>query len=133
MTVPGPACGAAPVQPTVSSGAALVPTIGVAEPAQVGGTDSLPTMVDWPAAAIGAPRPAMPPPAMPPPAIGAVVSARPAASADEPAASAAEVSSRPPPAIPSRFDVADAQLPPPMLRMLAALPDRLKGPPRPVL
>src|SRR5689334_7636281 len=110
MIVPVPACGAAAVQPTVSSGAALVPTTGLAEPAQVGGTDSLPTMLACPAAAIGAPRPAMPPPAIG--AIGAVESARPAASAAEPAASAADVSSRPPPAIPSRAEPADDQLPP---------------------
>src|ERR1700741_14742 len=129
--VPGPACGAAPVQPTVSTGNALVAATGVTVPAQLGGTDNLPTMVAWPTpAAIGiAPRP--PTPAMPPigATAGAVVRARSAPAA----ASPTDVSSRPPPAIPSRSEAAEAQFPVPMLKRLAPLPERLNGPPRPVL
>ncbi|ETB23267.1 hypothetical protein O983_15690 [Mycobacterium avium 09-5983] len=49
------------------------------------------------------------------------------------AASAPEVSSSPPPARPSRFEVAEAQLPIPMLPMLAPLLDRPNMPPRPPL
>src|ERR1700758_3729325 len=113
MIAPGPACGAAPVQPTASRGAARVAATGVTVPAQVGGTDNLPTMVAWPTpAAIGiAPMPAMPPAGA---TAGAVVPAR-----DAPAAaSPTDVSSRPPPARPIRSDPAEAQFPPPMLNRL---------------
>src|SRR6201984_1045410 len=109
MIVPGPACGAAAVQPAVCSPIGVVLDTVVTVPAQLGGTDNLPTMVAWPTpAAIGiAPMPAMP--AMPPTGAtaGAVV---PGGSAPA-AASPTVVSSRPPPAMPSRSDPAEAQFP----------------------
>src|SRR6185312_175613 len=106
------------------SGAALDPTTGV-EPAQLGGTESLLTMVAWPIAAAGiAPMPVTPP--TPTPA-GAVSVARSAAAA-APAASP-DVSSKPPLARPSRSEPADAQLPKPMLTMFALLLDRPNIPP----
>src|ERR1700758_2718412 len=83
MIVPGPACGAAAVQPPVCSPIGLTLDTVVTVPAQLGGTDNLPTMVAPPMPpVIGiAPRPAMP--AMPPKpgTAGPVVPARSAAPA----------------------------------------------------
>src|ERR1700739_1019565 len=126
MIAPGPARGAAPAQPTVSSGAALVPATGVTVPAQLGGTDNLPTMVAWPMpAAIGI----APMPPTPPTPIGATAGAVVPARSPPAAASPTDVPSRPPPAIPSRSEPAEAQFPAPMFKMFAPLLDRPKIPP----
>src|ERR1700745_2325976 len=63
MIVPGPACGAAAVQPPVCSPIGLTLDTVVTVPAQLGGTDNLPTMVAPPMPPVigSAPRPAMPP------------------------------------------------------------------------
>src|SRR6202007_2333423 len=68
MIVPGPACGAAAVQPPVCSPIGLTLDTVVTVPAQLGGTDNLPTIV----------APPMPPK---PGTAGPVVPARPAAPA----------------------------------------------------
>src|ERR1700745_4531107 len=85
MIVPGPACGAAAVQPAVCSPIGVVLDTVVTVPAQLGGTDNLPTMVAPPMpAVIGiAPIPAIPAmPPMPGPIAGPVVPARSAAPAN---------------------------------------------------
>src|ERR1700757_705453 len=73
MIVPGPACGAAAVQPPVCGPNGLTLDTVVTVPAQLGGTDNLPTMVAPPMPPVigSAPIPAMPPtPTLPPPRPG---------------------------------------------------------------
>src|SRR5271157_1560405 len=126
MIVPGPACGAAAVQPAVCSPIGVVLDTVVTVPAQLGGTDNLPTMVAPPKpAVIGiAPIPAMPDG----PTAGPVVPARSAAPESPvrpPAASEGAVTAlrRPPPAIPNKSDSAEANFPASSSPMVVPPPD----------
>src|SRR5271166_4696805 len=102
MIVPGPVCGAAAVQPAGDSPIGVVLDTVVTVPAQLGGTDNLPTMVACPMPAASGIAPI---PAMPEPTAGPVVLARsvaPASPAMSPVVSAGAATAvrRPPPAIP---------------------------------